>query len=66
MTDPRESSFNNREVCVTSGYQQTHVASPLGHQDIDNRVTDMYIKYNYSIIDESNRKVIDMVYSFKD
>ena len=37
------------------------VALCLGHQDFDNRVTDMYIKYDYSIIDESNRKVIDFV-----
>jgi site-specific recombinase XerD len=39
------------------------VALCLGHQDIDNRVTDMYIKYDYSIIDSSNRKVIDKVFS---
>lgn len=37
------------------------VALCLGHQDTDNRVTDMYIKYDYSIIDESNRKVIDFI-----
>ena len=35
------------------------VALCLGHKDNDNKVTDMYIKYDYSIIDESNRKVID-------
>ena len=35
----------------------------LGHEDSDNRVTDMYIKYDYSIIDDSNRKVIDYVNS---
>ncbi|MBT3384196.1 MAG: hypothetical protein HN778_13610 [Prolixibacteraceae bacterium] len=39
------------------------VALCLGHEDSDNRVTDMYIKYDYSIIDESNRKVIDFVNS---
>ena len=37
------------------------VALSLGHQDSNNRVTDMYIKYDYSIIDDSNRKVIDFV-----
>lgn len=37
------------------------VALCLGHVDSDNRVTDMYIKYDYSIIDESNRKVIDFI-----
>ncbi len=37
------------------------VALCLGHEDIDNKVTDMYVKYNYSIIDESNRKVIDFI-----
>ena len=35
------------------------VALCLGHEDFDNRVTDMYVKYDYSIIDKSNRKVID-------
>lgn len=39
------------------------VALCLGHEDTDNRVTDMYIKYDYSIIDESNRKVIDFINS---
>jgi integrase len=39
------------------------VALCLGHEDSDNRVTDMYIKYDYSIIDESNRKVIDFINS---
>ena len=37
------------------------VALCLGHEDEDNNVTDMYIKYDYSIIDESNRKVIDII-----
>ena len=37
------------------------VALCLGHEDEDNIVTDMYILYDYSIIDESNRKVIDLV-----
>lgn len=37
------------------------VALCLGHEDKDNKVTDMYIKYDYSIIDESNRKVIDLI-----
>ena len=39
------------------------VALCLGHEDSDNRVTDIYVKYDYSIIDESNRKVIDFVNS---
>ncbi|NCA79962.1 MAG: hypothetical protein EOM76_07245 [Sphingobacteriia bacterium] len=38
------------------------VALCLGHEDIDNRVTDMYIKYDYSIVDEANRKVLDLVF----
>jgi integrase len=38
------------------------VALCLGHEDIDNQVTDMYVKYDYSIIDEANRKVIDMIF----
>ena len=37
------------------------VALCLGHEDADNKVTDIYIRYDYSIIDESNRKVIDFV-----
>lgn len=37
------------------------VALCLGHEDTDNRVTDMYIRYDHSIVDESNRKVIDKV-----
>jgi len=37
------------------------VALCLGHEDKDNKVTDMYIRYDYSIIDESNRKVIDLI-----
>ena len=37
------------------------VALCLGHEDEDNVVTDMYIKYDYSIIDTSNRKVIDFI-----
>ena len=38
------------------------VALCLGHEDIDNQVTDMYVKYDYSIIDEANRKVIDLIF----
>lgn len=38
------------------------VALCLGHEDADNRVTDMYIKYDNSIADEANRKVIDIVF----
>ena len=37
------------------------VALCLGHEDSDNRVTDMYVKYDYRIIDESNRKVLDLI-----
>ncbi|NQU33804.1 MAG: phage integrase SAM-like domain-containing protein [Bacteroidetes bacterium] len=37
------------------------IALCLGHEDSDNRVTDMYVKYDYSIIDESNRKVLDFI-----
>jgi len=37
------------------------VALCLGHEDSDNRVTDIYIRYDYSIIDEANRKVIEMI-----
>lgn len=37
------------------------VALCLGHEDLDNKVTDMYIKYDYTIIDESNRKVLDLL-----
>ena len=35
------------------------VALCLGHEDSDNKVTDIYIKYDYSIIDGSNRMVIE-------
>jgi hypothetical protein len=38
------------------------VALCLGHEDADNRVTDMYIKYDHSIVDEANRKVLDLVF----
>lgn len=38
------------------------VALCLGHEDTDNQVTDMYIKYDYTIIDDSNRKVIDFIH----
>jgi integrase len=38
------------------------VALCLGHEDPDNRVTDMYIKYDNTIADEANRKVIDLVF----
>ena len=39
------------------------VALCLGHEDKDNKVTDDYIFYDYSIIDESNRQVIDEVFA---
>jgi len=38
------------------------VALCLGHEDEDNKVTDIYIRYDYSIIDEANRKVLDLVF----
>lgn len=41
------------------------VALCLGHQDADNRVTDMYIRYDHSIADEANRKTIDMIFRGK-
>jgi hypothetical protein len=41
------------------------VALCLGHEDADNRVTDMYIKYDHSIVDEANRKVIDLIFQEK-
>jgi integrase len=37
------------------------VALSLGHEDSDNVVTDIYIKYDYRIIDESNRKVLNTI-----
>jgi len=37
------------------------VALCLGHEDADNKVTDIYIRYDYSIIDESNRKVLNLI-----
>ena len=37
------------------------VALCLGHEDADNKVNDIYIDYDYSIIDESNRKVLDQI-----
>lgn len=37
------------------------VALCLGHEDGDNRVTDIYLDDDYSIIDKSNRTVIDHV-----
>lgn len=44
-----------------AGINKDDVALCLGHQDTDNRVTDTYLHYDYSIIDTSNRKVIDML-----
>jgi len=34
------------------------VALCMGHEDQDNKVTDIYINYDYSIIDEANRRVL--------
>jgi integrase len=42
---------------------KSDVALCLGHEDEGNHVTDIYVKYDYSIIDESNRKVIDYLYA---
>ena len=42
---------------------KSDVALCLGHSDPDNQVTDIYVKYDYTIIDDSNRKVIDFVNS---
>ncbi len=42
------------------GINKDDVALCLGHEDEDNRVTDTYIKYDYSIIDKSNRKVLEL------
>ena len=41
------------------------VALCLGHEDQDNRVTDDYITYDYTIIDEANRKVLNLVYEIE-
>lgn len=38
------------------------IALCMGHEDEDNKVTDKYIRYDYSIIDESNRKVLNTVF----
>ena len=38
------------------------VALCLGHQDTNNRVTDIYIDYDYSIPDTANRALIDTLY----
>lgn len=37
------------------------VALCLGHQDQNNLVTDMYIKYDHTIVDDSNKKVISFI-----
>ena len=44
------------------GVNKDDVALCLGHVDTDNRVTDMYIKYDYSIIDGANRKVLSKLF----
>ena len=38
------------------------VALCLGHEDEDNKITDTYIDYDYSIQDKANRKVLTLVY----
>jgi site-specific recombinase XerD len=38
------------------------VALCMGHEDADNKVTDDYITYDYSIIDRSNRKVLNLIF----
>lgn len=42
------------------------VALCLGHEDEDNRITDIYINYDNSIVDESNRKVLDLIFAVND
>jgi integrase len=37
------------------------IALCLGHEDADNKVTDIYIRYDYSIIDTANKMVISMI-----
>lgn len=51
-----------RNVCRID---KDDVALCLGHEDSDNMVTDIYINYDYSIIDESNRKVLDALKEIK-
>jgi hypothetical protein len=34
----------------------------LGHKDMDNRVTDIYIRYDHTIQDAANRKVLDKLF----
>lgn len=41
------------------------IASCLNHVNPDRRVTDIYIKKDWSIIDRANRKVIDFVFGVK-
>jgi hypothetical protein len=55
-----------RQTWVTIARSECRINKDYGllclvHEDTDNKVTDMYIKYDYSIIDESNRKVIDFI-----
>lgn len=38
------------------------VALCLGHEDEDNKVTDTYIDYDYTIQDQCNRKVLNLVF----
>jgi integrase len=44
------------------GVDKDDVALCLGHKDNDNRVTDKYIRYDYTIQDNTNRKVIDLLF----
>jgi integrase len=39
------------------------VALCLGHEDMDNKITDTYIDYDYTIQDAANRKVLDLVFN---
>lgn len=43
------------------GINKDDIALALGHEDEDNRVTDMYLADDFSIIDSVNRKVIDCI-----
>ena len=57
-----------RHTWATIARNQCHISKDdialcLGHEDAENKVTDTYIDYDYSIIDKNNRKVIDFIKS---
>lgn len=51
-----------RNICKVS---KDDVAVCLNHASHDHRVTDIYIEEDYSILDETNRKVIDQLSTYK-